>query len=141
MSALVEAGATYYSDEYAVLDRDGRVHPYSRRLSIRSDDGSPTLERHVSELGGVAAQNSAELAVVVVTRYRRGVEWQPKQLSTGAGALALLANTVPAQERPAESLRVLRRAVARAVVLESDRGEARPVAAALLEQLAALILR
>src|SRR5215217_1450746 len=26
--AFVRAGATYYSDEFAVLDNDGRVHPY-----------------------------------------------------------------------------------------------------------------
>ncbi len=30
------AGATYYSDEYAVLDEDARVHPYPRRLSLRA---------------------------------------------------------------------------------------------------------
>src|SRR6266851_8913285 len=29
---LVRAGATYYSDEYAVLDARGRVHPYARPL-------------------------------------------------------------------------------------------------------------
>ena len=81
VSALVEAGATYYSDEYAVLDHDGRVHPYRRRLSIRSNDGTPTQERHVTDPGGVAPQDCAELAVVVVTRYRRSVEWQPKRLS------------------------------------------------------------
>jgi hypothetical protein len=49
-----------------------------------------------------------------------------------------MANTVPAQERPEESLRTLRRAVAGATVLQSDRGEAGPVASALLDELAAL---
>jgi hypothetical protein len=141
VSALVEAGATYYSDEYAVLDRDGRVHPYTRRLSIRGGDGTPTQERHVAELGGVEARDSAEIGTVIVTRYRRGVDWEPKRMSTGAGALALMANTVPAQERPQESLRVLGRAVAKATVLESDRGEAGPVAAALLADLAAAVVR
>ena len=29
--ALLAAGATYYSDEYAVLDEAGRVHPYRAR--------------------------------------------------------------------------------------------------------------
>ena len=33
---LVRAGATYYSDEYAVLDARGRVHPYPRPLGMRS---------------------------------------------------------------------------------------------------------
>jgi len=35
VAALVKAGATYYSDEYAVLDVRGRVHPYARPLGIR----------------------------------------------------------------------------------------------------------
>src|SRR5262249_36246454 len=34
---LVQAGAQYYSDEYAVLDADGAVHPYPRPLSIRNE--------------------------------------------------------------------------------------------------------
>lgn len=134
VSALVQLGATYYSDEYAVLDGEGRVHPYPRRLSIRGDDGSASEERHA---GGVAAAGSAELAAVVVTRYRPGAEWKPTRLSTGQGVLALLANTVPAQERPQESLRAVTRAVAGAIVLDGDRGEAESAAHSMLEALAA----
>ena len=100
VAALVQAGASYYSDEYAVLDGDGRVHPYTRRLSIRGDGVEPTQERHVGELGGVAAEESAELSVVVVTRYRRDAAWQPTRLYPGEGMVALLANTVPARSVP-----------------------------------------
>ncbi len=38
VEALVRAGATYYSDEFAVLDSKGRVHPYTRPLSLREND-------------------------------------------------------------------------------------------------------
>jgi len=137
VSAMVELGATYYSDEYAVLDDQGRVHPYPRRLSIRGANGSATEERHVAELGGAAAVGSAELAAVVVTRYRPGAEWQPERVSTGQGVLALLANTVPARERPQESLRAVSRAAAGAIVLDGDRGEAGSAAQAMLDALAA----
>ena len=41
VKALVEAGATYYSDEYAVLDKRGRVHPYARPLAMRPIGGGP----------------------------------------------------------------------------------------------------
>src|SRR6266700_1389758 len=37
VAALVRAGATYYSDEYAVFDARGRVHPYARKLSLRME--------------------------------------------------------------------------------------------------------
>jgi hypothetical protein len=137
VSALVELGATYYSDEYAVLDDDGRVHPYRRPFAIRGQERTATYERPVAELGRSAAADVAELAAVAVTRYRPGAEWRPKRVSSGHGVLALLANTVPAQERPAESLRAVSRAVAGALVLDGDRGEARPCAASLLEDLAA----
>src|SRR4030095_9548952 len=36
---LVRAGAQYYSDEYAVLDSAGGVHPYLRPLAIRNERG------------------------------------------------------------------------------------------------------
>ena len=139
VKALVEAGATYYSDEYAVLDADGGVHPYPRPLSIRYHE--VTQEQTIGELGGIAGSERAEIAVVVVTRYRPGADWQPTPLSQGAGVLALLANTIPAQERPEPSLRAVTRAAAGATVLESERGEAGPVADALLELLAAPVPR
>ena len=40
IAELVRAGATYYSDEYAVVDEDGRVHPYARALQMRQSGGS-----------------------------------------------------------------------------------------------------
>jgi hypothetical protein len=134
VAALVTAGAAYCSDEYAVLDQDGRIHPYARRLSIRDHNGRWTEEQPASDLGGLEMEDSAELAMVVVTRYRPGAFWQPRRPSSADGVVALLANTVPAQERPEECLRVLRRAIAGATVLQGDRGEAGPVAAALLEE-------
>ena len=36
VAELVRAGAIYYSDEYAVLDEQGRVHPYSARSADAS---------------------------------------------------------------------------------------------------------
>src|SRR5437867_5211182 len=51
VAALVRAGATYYSDEFAVFDEQGRVYPYARPLSIREDDGLSTRKCPVQELG------------------------------------------------------------------------------------------
>jgi hypothetical protein len=138
VSALVNAGATYYSDEYAVLDEAGFVHPYPRPLSIRRTDGVTARERVIARRRGVVGDERAALAAVVITRYRPGIQWQPRRLSRGQGMVALLGNTVPAQERPEQSLRTLSRAVAGATMLGGDRGEAGPVASALLDELAAL---
>ena len=40
--ALLDAGAAYYSDEYAVLDERGRVHPFARYLRQRATGGKNT---------------------------------------------------------------------------------------------------
>jgi len=133
VAELVRAGATYYSDEYAVLDRCGRVHPYARPLSIRDVDGRPRRTT-AAALGGRVGERPLPVGLVVVTCYQPGVGWQPRPLTPGDGVLALLAHTLPARRTPAEVLPVLARVMRRAVVLASDRAEARPVAAAILSQ-------
>ena len=85
VQALVEAGATYYSDEYAVLDDRGRIQPYPRPLSIRTGDGSTLRERRADLVGRVAFDERARMAAVVITRYRAGVRWQPRRLTHGTG--------------------------------------------------------
>src|SRR4051794_25117219 len=44
-ASLVDAGAVYFSDEYALLDRKGMVYAYPRPLRMRSrgDNGAVTL--------------------------------------------------------------------------------------------------
>ena len=126
--ALVDAGATYYSDEYAVLDVAGRVHPYARRPSVRVRAGHK--ERHpVPRLRG---RGPVPLGLVVETRYRPAGRWDPKPLSAGECVLALLANTVPARDRPAEVLAALARATQSARGFRSERGAASRTARALL---------
>ena len=39
VSALIRAGATYYSDDMAIFDPQGRVHPYPVPLSVREPNG------------------------------------------------------------------------------------------------------
>ena len=133
VAELVRAGAEYYSDEFAVIDPNGRVHPYPRPLSIRRD-GAPTKDHDVAELGGRAGSDAIPLGVVLVTRYQPGVIWEPAERTAGEGVLALLANAVPAQERPAEVMTSLRAAVDHALVLHGDRGDASEMVDALLER-------
>lgn len=126
--ALVAAGATYYSDEYAVLDGQGRVHPYARRPSVRVRRGRK--ERHPVPRG--RGRGPVPVGLVVETRYRARARWSPVALSAGERVLALLANTVPARDRPAEVLAVLARAAEHARGIRSDRGAAGRTAATLI---------
>jgi hypothetical protein len=133
VAALVRAGATYYSDEFAVFDARGRVHPFPAPLSLRGVDGEGPTRHPAESLGAGPGTRPLPVGLVAVSAYRHGARWRPRRLTPGQGVLALLANTVPARERPAEALAALQRAVANARVLKSLRGEASSVAEVLLE--------
>jgi hypothetical protein len=131
VAELVRAGAEYYSDEYAVLDAEGSVHPYPRPLSIRQAGGSGMTKQAVDTLGGHAGNGPLPVGLVVMTKFQSGGEWRPRRLSPGRGALALLANTVPARRLPEIVLATLRQVVSVAPVIASQRGEASSVVDAI----------
>lgn len=132
VAELVRAGATYYSDEYAVFDRHGRVHPYRRRLSLRTDG---TRTRYVVEApGGRAGARALSVGLIAITAYQPGAHWCPESLTPAQAVLALLSNTVVARIRPQLALSTLGRVVPRALALESKRGEAREMVAYLLRE-------
>jgi len=138
VAELVKAGAAYYSDEFAVLDRRGRVHPFAKSLSIREGGcvhHEVVRRRHAEELGGSCGEQPLPVGLVVLASYRPGAEWRPVTLTQGQAVLEMLAHTVPARLRPEASLTALERAVARATVLRGERGEAVEVAARLLQQI------
>ena len=133
VAALVRAGAEYCSDEYAVLDARGLLHPFAKPLSLR--ERIYQHDHSVESLGGVTAQEPVPVGMVVVTSFRPGAEWRPRRLSSGEAVLGLLSHTVPAQTRPAHVMPTLTRSCENAVALEGERGEAGRVAEALLTKL------
>jgi serine kinase of HPr protein (carbohydrate metabolism regulator) len=135
VAELVRQGATYYSDEHAVLDMQGRVHPYPKPLAIYSEATSRRIKTPVAELGGTAGVKPLPVSLVVASEYRNGAQWRARQVSPGKGVLTLLANTVSARRRPEAALATLQRVVSRARVLKSIRGEAKETASAILEEL------
>jgi len=137
VAELVKAGAEYYSDEFAVLDLKGRVHPFPKPLSIRGAGGCDihSRQRSAEELGGVCGERPLRVGLVVLAEHCSGRTWRPARLSAGRAVLEMLAHTVPARLRPEASLVALERAVEHASVLRGERGEARETARQLLEWL------
>jgi hypothetical protein len=64
VAALLRAGASYYSDEYAVLDPHGLVHPFARPLSLRSANGAAPRRCGPEELGARAGQGPLPVGLV-----------------------------------------------------------------------------
>ena len=133
VDALVRAGATYYSDEYAVLDGRGRVHPFPAPLKLRPETGEGPARVITPPDPGSSERLPLRVAVIAVTRYEPTARWRPRPLSTGQGVLALLDNTVPARRRPRQSLRALEATVRAARVVRSPRGESHATAERILE--------
>jgi hypothetical protein len=134
-AALVRAGATYYSDEYAVLDEQGRVHAYPRLLGLRSPGTDEQTKVRAEELGGRVGSKPLPVGMVVVSQYHEGARWRPRKLTPGQGALEVLANTVPARTRPEESLTSIQQAVTKASIFKGRRGDAKETAHLILESL------
>lgn len=132
---FLRAGATYYSDEFAILDRRGFVHPFAIPLSVRSADSDRQEMRPAEEFGSSIGVSPLPIGCVVATRYRPGGRWKRKAISKGLGVLALVGNTVAARKNPSGTLSTLSRAVANARILTSNRGEAKEVVQSVLEEL------
>lgn len=135
VAELVRAGATYYSDEFAVLDARGRVHPFAKPISLRREGETRQEHFRVEELGGKVGVRPLPVGLVLLAGYRRGARWRPRELTPGQGVLGMLAHVVAARRQPEESLAALQRVVARARVVKSPRGEARAVAESVLRLL------
>jgi hypothetical protein len=137
VAELVRAGARYYSDEFAVIDRHGRIHPFHKPISLR-DDGPAQIDHAVESLGGRNGQMPLPVGLIVAAPYKEGMVWEPRTLSAGEGALTVLANAVAARSAPERVLQAVEQITARAPVLEGPRGDAGDTARRLLDLAASL---
>jgi hypothetical protein len=125
VAELVRAGAVYYSDEYAVLDEKGRVHPFAKPLSIREpNNGGRQTDYPIEAFTGNKGVKPLAVGLVLLTEYNPTASWRPRSVSPGKAVLALMAHTVTARNRPEATLQTLRHVVSGATVLRGRRGEA-----------------
>lgn len=135
VAELVRAGATYYSDEYAVFDSRGRVHPFFKPLELRPEGDYRQSKVTVTELGGQSGSKPLKVGLVMMTRYKSGAHWRPRRLSPGKGVLELLFNTVSARRNPGRALATLQHVANQADVLKGVRGDAAEVVPAMLKRI------
>lgn len=139
VAELVRAGATYYSDEYAVIDPRGQLHPFAKPLELRHDGTYKQSKIEISEIGGQIGSKPLPIKMVLVTKFKEGSKWRPRKLTAGKGVLQLLANTVSARRDPERAFASLERVAAGAEILQGARGEADEFVPALLGRLERLI--
>jgi len=129
---MLRLGATYYSDEFAVVDSSGLVHPFARPLGIREDSSYAQTKYSAEELGATSGVKPLPMGMAVICKYEAGARWQPAPLSQGQGALELLANSVAVRSQPDQTLKRLQKLVRHTVFIQGTRGEAHKAAASIL---------
>jgi hypothetical protein len=127
VAEFVRAGASYYSDEFALIDRHGRVFPYPQPLQLRDPQTFRQTRCPVEILGGTTGDVPLPVGMVLFSKYRHGASWLPEKLSPGVGCLQMLNNTISARSAPAIALSTLNQVVSKAMMVKGLRGNTREV--------------
>ena len=135
VSELVRAGAEYYSDEFALLDPEGRLHPYPKPLSLREGDSLQQTDYPIEVFGGRVGRIPLPVGMVLFATYQEGARFRPRPLSRGQGTLQLLPHTAGKSTDAARVLDTLQHLGPEVRFLEGARGEAAEVAPLVLSRL------
>ncbi|MCW2530269.1 MAG: hypothetical protein JWM76_5129 [Pseudonocardiales bacterium] len=136
-AALVQAGGTYLSDEFAGLTSDGLVVPYARALQIRETDTMPSYRWSAGDMPAVAS-GPLPVALILNTEFTVAGRTRFEPMSPSAMMASLMGNTLAAQARTQEMLVHCAAAVKNAIGLSGPRGEAGEAASILLDHLRAV---
>jgi hypothetical protein len=132
VAALLRAGAEYYSDEYAVIDAQGQVHPYPKPLGLRTPGNGPRRATRLQSVSRRVGTRPLPAGMIVSTSYSPGARFAPVVRGPSRGLMVLVANTVVIRQRPRFALDRLTPIADAAITLEGLRGDADQVAAWLL---------
>lgn len=136
VAELIKKGASYYSDEYAVLDTEGNVHPFPKWLSIRGIVNDYAQIDFPPESFGSIGSETIPVGMVLIAKYKKKKKvpkkWRPKQLSPGAGVLEILPHAIPIRNEPKFVLEVLNKVATRAIIVKTTRGDAKEFSNMLL---------
>jgi hypothetical protein len=131
VAELLRRGATYFSDEYALIDSEGRVHPYPRPLLLRngSPEQSPVLP---SEYNARIGDTSAPVGWILSLEYLPESTWSIATVHQSEALLILLRNTPHVLSESPDLVAVFQRAVAGATCYVGDRPDVDEAASQIL---------
>jgi hypothetical protein len=113
VAELLRRGAIYFSDEYALIDSEGRVYPYPRPLLLRngSAEQSPVLPAECNARTGDAP---APVGWILSLEYQPESTWSVAAVSQSEALLILLRNTPHVLSESPDMVAVFQRAVSAA---------------------------
>lgn len=131
--SLIGCGATYYSDEYAVLEGN-LVQPYPSRVHNWIAPGN-SLGCWLDEVNSSQPIKPVPVGIILFAPYQSGAVFKPKLISRGKSLLGMFKYAVASQRNPEQVLRALELVSRRCNALEGVRGDAQTVASYLLDRL------
>jgi hypothetical protein len=123
VAELLRRGATYFSDEYSLIDSEGLVHPYPRPLLLRN--GSPEQVPILpGECNAPVGEDPAPVGWILSLQYLPGCPWSVAAITQSEALLTLLRNTPHILAESPDMVRVFERAVTGAICYAGRRNEA-----------------
>jgi hypothetical protein len=132
VAALLRAGAEFYSDDRAVIDRQGLVHPHPRPLSIRDSPSARQRPFSAASFGATTGERPLPVGLLAFTTFREGVTWEPRAIPAGQAMLSLLEHASAVRTRPHAVLPLLGQTLAGVPAYRGPRGDATETARRLL---------
>jgi hypothetical protein len=123
VTELLRRGATYLSDEYAVIDSEGLVHPYPRALLVRN--GRPEqVPMLPAECNAPVGEAPSPVGWILSLQYLPGSTWDVRVVTQSEALLILLRNTPHIMTESPGMVQVFERAVRAATCYVGHRSEA-----------------
>ena len=132
VAALLRAGAEFYSDDRAVIDRHGLVHPYPKPLSVRESPAAKQQPFSAASFGAATGERPLPVGMVVLTKFRDGAEWEPRAIPAGQALLSLMEHASALRTRPEAVMQHLGQTFAGVPAYRGPRGDAAETASRLL---------
>ena len=129
---LVRRGAAYYSDDFAILDKQGRIHAFPRTISMRDENYRP-FDLHPESIGGKRSEKPIPVGVVLFTEYKPRAKWKPRISTAGQGVLEMIPYALSVRRNPEFCLQVLNLVAGRAIIASSPRGTAQEFSQMILD--------
>jgi hypothetical protein len=131
VAALLRRGATYFSDEYALIDADGQVYPYPRPVLLR-DGGTEQKPVRAEQLNATIGREPVPVGWVFVVRYVPGAVWKVEAMEQSQAVFTLLQNTPQILAEAPAMIGHFRTAVQHAKSYWGERGDADDAAVRIL---------
>jgi hypothetical protein len=132
VAELLRRGASCFSDEYALIDGSGRIHPYPRPLLVRDGRPQQTLVLP-EELNSKYAIAPASIGWIFAVEFVSGGEWHVRQMPQSEAVMLLLRNTPHEAGQSPQLLEMFLKVASGTICFSGRRGEAAQAAEKILQ--------